>query len=74
MQGAVDGVTGVFRVDTGNRGGSLTLAQTFAAADGVADRHRGVDAVYGASVSGPLRATIARTASLTLGDIDIAGP
>jgi len=73
VQGAVDGVTGVFRVDTGNRG-SLTLAQTFAAANGIADRHRGVDAVYGASVSGPLRATIARTASLTLGDIDIAGP
>jgi len=73
VEGRVDGIAGVFRVDTGNRG-SLTLSQSFAAANGLADRHRGIEAVNGATVAGPLRATIARTASLTLGDIDIAGP
>lgn len=73
VAGSVDGVAGVFRVDTGNRG-SLTLAQGFAAANGIADRHRGIEAVHGAGASGPLRGTVARTTSLTLGNLDIAGP
>ncbi len=73
IEGRVDGASGIFRVDTGNRG-SLTLAQAFAAASGIADRHHGIEAVNGASVAGPVRARLARSASLTLGNIDIAGP
>ncbi len=73
VKGQVDGVAGVFRVDTGNRG-SLTLSRSFAEANGLADRHGGIEAVHGATVTGPLRATIARGGALTLGDIDVAGP
>lgn len=73
IRAGIDGIEGVLRVDTGSRA-SLTLAQSFATANGLAQRHRGIEAVHGASVSGPVRGTIARMATLTLGNIDIAGP
>jgi len=73
IEGRIDGVAGTFRVDTGNRG-SLTLAQSFAAAHGLADRLHGITAVTGASAAGRVHATVARAGMLTLGDVDVAGP
>lgn len=73
VEGRIDGTPGVFRVDTGSRG-SLTLNPSFAAAHGFADRPHGIAAVIGASVTGPVHASVWRAAALTLGDIDVAGP
>lgn len=73
IAGRVDGAEGIFRLDTGNRG-SLTLSRSFAAASGIAARHGGIEAVMGASATGPVRARLARATTLTLGNIDVAGP
>lgn len=69
----IDGIAGTFRVDTGSRG-SVTLAPSFAAAHGIADRLHGIVAVTGASAAGRVHATVARATTLALGDIEVAGP
>ena len=73
-QGEVDGVSGLFEIDTGSRG-SLTLGRAFAEEHGLADKYgAGVEAVYGASVAGPVRAALARAKSLVIGEVLVNDP
>jgi hypothetical protein len=74
VRGRVDGDTGLFLVNTGNRG-SLTLSQSFTDDHKLRERYGSTqEAVYGASVAGPLHATLARVATLELGDLAVTGP
>lgn len=74
VRGRVDDYAGLFLVNTGNRG-SLTLSQSFAEQHKLRERYRSkVEAVYGASVAGPLRGTLARVRTLELGDITVRDP
>ncbi|MFO1312690.1 MAG: aspartyl protease family protein [Burkholderiales bacterium] len=74
VQGRVDGIPGLFLVNTGNRG-SLTLTQAFTEEHGLRERLSSrVVAVYGAGVGGPLTATLARVRRLDLGEVAIDDP
>jgi hypothetical protein len=74
VRGRVDGEAGLFLVNTGNRG-SLTLSQSFVEAHKLRERYGSkLEAVYGASVAGHLRATLARVAKLELGDVVVDEP
>ncbi|MFO1304915.1 MAG: aspartyl protease family protein [Burkholderiales bacterium] len=74
VRGRVDGIPGLFLVNTGNRG-SLTLSQAFADDNKLRERLSSrVVAVVGASVGGPLTATLARVHRLDLGDLAIDDP
>jgi PDZ domain/Aspartyl protease len=74
VRGSVDGDAGLFLVNTGNRG-SLTLAQSFVDDHNLRERYGSkLEAVYGASLAGPMRATLARVRTLTLGDVVIKDP
>jgi hypothetical protein len=74
VRGRVDGEAGLFLVNTGNRG-SLTLSQSFADDRKLRERYASkVEAVYGASVAGLLRATLARVRTLELGEVTINDP
>ena len=74
VRGRVDGDAGLFLVNTGNRG-SLTLSQAFADDHKLRQRYGSkLEAVYGANVAGPLKATLARARTLELGDIVIQDP
>jgi hypothetical protein len=74
VRGRIDGEAGLFFVNTGNRG-SLTLSQAFSDDRKLRERYGSrLEAVYGASVAGPLRGTLARVRSLDLGDVAIKDP
>jgi len=74
VRGRVDGDAGLFLVNTGNRG-SLTLSRSFAEDHKLRERYGSkLEAVYGASVAGPLRATLARVRTLELGDVTVKDP
>jgi hypothetical protein len=74
VRGRVDGIAGLFLVSPGNRG-SLTLSQSFVEDHKLRERYGSkLQAVYGASVAGPLRATLARVAKLELGDLVVDDP
>jgi hypothetical protein len=74
VRGSVDGDAGLFLVNTGNRG-SLTLAQTFADDHKLRERYGSkLEAVYGASLAGPMRATVARVRTLELGGVVVKDP
>lgn len=74
VKGSLDGVEGMFEIDTGSRG-SLTLAPAFAAKNDMAKKlgSKGV-AVTGAGVRGPVRASLARAKVLELGDVSVPNP
>jgi hypothetical protein len=74
VRGRVDGDAALLLVNTGNRG-SLTLSQAFADDHGLRERYGSkVEAVYGASVAGPLRATLARVKTLEIAEVTITEP
>ncbi len=74
VQGSLDGVEGLFEIDTGSRG-SLTLAPAFAASHDVAKKLGAKNVVVtGAGVSGPVRALIARAKMLKLGTVEVPNP
>jgi len=74
VRGSLDGVEGVFEIDTGSRG-SLTLAPAFAAKNDIAKRLPAKNvAVTGAGVSGPMRASLARAKVLKLGGVEVPNP
>ena len=74
VRGRVDGDAGLFLVNTGNRG-SLTLSQSFVDDHNLRERYASkTEAVYGASIAGPLRATLARVRTLELGEVTIDQP
>ena len=74
VAGAIDGVEGMFEIDTGSRG-SLTLAPAFAARNDLEKKlaPRNV-AITGAGVGGPVRASLARAKSLKLGTVEVPNP
>lgn len=69
VRGQVDGIAGLFHVDTGSRG-SLTLTEAFVADHGLTGKYGAkMETVYGASITGPMRATLARVKSLEFGEV-----
>lgn len=74
VKGSLDGVEGMFEIDTGSRG-SLTLAPGFAAKNDLAKKLGSKNvAVTGAGVRGPVRASLARAKMLKLGDVSVPNP
>jgi PDZ domain len=74
VRGSIDGNEGLFEIDTGSRA-SLTLAPTFAAKYDLAKRYGAkYDAIMGAGLGGPVRATLARGKMLKLGTVDVPFP
>ncbi len=74
VDGSLDGIDGVFAIDTGART-SLTLTRPFVEANNLSAKyHAGGIAVIGAGVSGPLRAELARADALKLGGATVQKP
>ena len=74
VAGTVDGVAGAFAIDTGSRG-SLALTTPFADANGlVAKLGAKTEAIVGAGIGGPVRASLARANELQFGGIAIRNP
>jgi PDZ domain/Aspartyl protease len=74
VNGAIDGIEGVFEIDTGSRG-SLTLTPAFVAKNDLAKKLAPKNvAITGSGVAGPVRASLARAKSLKLGAVEIANP
>ena len=73
VDGTIDGLPGVFDIDTGSRG-SLTLLAPFVAAHDLGARYPGVEAVTGWGVGGAARGRLARGDKLTLGGVAFARP
>ena len=74
VRASVDGIAGLFELDTGSRG-SLTLTRSFAQAHGLDEKYGAkAEAVYGASVSGPVRGALIRVKSLELANVIVADP
>ena len=73
-RGRVDGIDGVFHIDTGSRG-SLTLTLPFVEANDLTTKYGAkLETISGASVGGHVRALLARVATLQLGDITVQKP
>ena len=74
VRGSIDGIEGMFELDTGSRG-SLTLTPEFASKNDLAQR-LGVKnvAITGAGIGGPLRAALARGKMLKLGAVEVPNP
>lgn len=74
VDGSIDGIDGVFDLDTGARS-SLTLASPFATSNNLADKYKaGGTVIVGAGVGGPARAQLARAGTLKLGDVTVDKP
>ncbi|MBS0320992.1 MAG: aspartyl protease family protein [Proteobacteria bacterium] len=74
VDGSLDGIDGVFAIDTGART-SLTLTRPFADNNNLAAKyHADGIAVIGAGVGGPLRAELARADTLKLGTATVTKP
>lgn len=74
VKGSLDGVEGLFDIDTGSRG-SLTLSPAFAARNDVAKKTGAKNVIVtGASVGGPVRALVGRAKMLKLGTVEVPGP
>jgi Aspartyl protease/PDZ domain len=72
IAGTFEGLPARFNIDTGARF-ELSLTKSFVDQGGLRAKHpRGVDAVNGWGVGGPLRAYITRGAEMTLGPIRLA--
>ena len=73
-RGRVDGIDGVFHIDTGSRG-SLTLTLPFVEANELTAKYGAkLETISGASVGGHVRALLARATTLQLGDITVQKP
>ncbi|MFO1396883.1 MAG: PDZ domain-containing protein [Burkholderiales bacterium] len=74
VAGSIDGIPGMFEIDTGSRG-SVTLVPSFAAKNDLEKKlNAKTEAITGAGVAGPLRAVLARGKSLKLGTVDVPNP
>ena len=74
VAGAVDGVPGIFEIDTGSRG-SLTLTPSFVAKNDLEKKLAPKNvAITGAGLAGPVRASLARAKSLKLGAVEVPNP
>jgi hypothetical protein len=74
VDGSVDGIDGVFDIDTGSRA-ALTLTAPFSSTNKLADKYSATaPTIVGAGVSGPARAQLARAGSLKFGGITVDKP
>jgi hypothetical protein len=74
VRGAIDGLEGMFEIDTGSRG-SLTLTPAFVARNDLGKKLAPkIVAITGAGVAGPVRASLARAKSLKLGSVEVPSP
>lgn len=74
VQGSIDGIDGVFEIDTGSRA-SVTLAPAFAAKHDLEKRFAAKnEAITGAGIAGPVRAGLARGKVLKLGAVEVPSP
>lgn len=74
VEGSIDGIDGVFDIDTGSRS-SLTIASPFAETNKLAEKyHASAEVIIGAGVGGPARARLARSTLLKLGAVDVPQP
>lgn len=74
VSGSIDGIEGMFEIDTGSRG-SLTLMPSFVARNDLEKKLAPKNvAITGAGTSGPLRASLARAKSLKLGTVEVPNP
>lgn len=74
VRGSIDGIDGMFELDTGSRG-SVTLTPAFAAKNELEKRF-GVkyEAITGAGLAGPVRSALARAKMLKLGTVEVPFP
>ena len=73
-RGRVDGIDGVFHIDTGSRG-SLTLTLPFVEANELTAKYGAkLETISGAGVGGHVRALLARATTLQLGEITVQKP
>ncbi len=71
VQGSIDGIAGVFELDTGSRS-SLDLTRPFVEEHDLARRYGATsEAITGWGIGGPVRSLLARAEVLTLGGIEI---
>jgi hypothetical protein len=71
MDGEIDGIPGLFDIDTGSRA-SLDLLAPFAEKHRLADKYGAkLEAITGWGVGGPARAKLARAKTLKLGSVEI---
>jgi hypothetical protein len=74
VDGSLDGIPGVFEIDTGARS-SLTLTSPFATRNDLAAKYQaGGTVIIGAGVGGAARAQLARAGTLKLGDVTVDKP
>ena len=74
VDGSIDGLPGVFDIDTGSRS-SLTIASPFAVTNDLAGKyHASAEVITGAGAGGPARARLARGGMLKLGAVDVPQP
>lgn len=74
VKGSIDGVEGMFEIDTGSRG-SLTLAPAFVAKNDLEKKLAPKNvAITGAGLGGPVRASLARAKVLKLGTVEVPNP
>jgi membrane-associated protease RseP (regulator of RpoE activity) len=73
-RGRVDGIDGVFHIDTGSRG-SLTLTLPFVEANDLKTKYGAkLETISGAGAGGHVRALLARATTLQLGEITVQKP
>ena len=71
---AIDGIEGMFEIDTGSRG-SLTLAPAFVAKNGLEKKLAPKnEAITGAGIGRPVRSLLARGKMLKLGTVEVPNP
>jgi len=74
VEGAIDGLSGTFSIDTGSRS-TVDLHAPFAREHGLASAYvPAVEAVSGWGVGGSVRSLVSRGGLLELGDADVPGP
>ena len=74
VNGSIDGIEGMFEIDTGSRG-SLTLTPAFVAKSDLLKKLAPKNvAITGSGVAGPVRASLARAKSLKLGTVEVPNP
>jgi hypothetical protein len=74
VDGSVDGVDGVFDIDTGNRG-ALTLTSAFVQGNGLVAKYGATqDVIIGAGAGGHVHALLARAGVLKLGSVEVGKP
>ncbi|MFO1313745.1 MAG: PDZ domain-containing protein [Burkholderiales bacterium] len=74
VKGSLDGIEGLFEIDTGSRG-SLTLTPGFTAKSDLAKKLAPKNvAITGVGMAGPVRASLARAKSLKLGTVEVPNP